>query len=97
MNTAFTKSDFLKKLLVQLEIDEYFSFKLFSDEMGYSKPNIKVYETMYQEVQKIRPLSKDKILHVGDNPFADLQGAINFGIKGGLLQPGQTVCTFFEY
>ena len=95
-NTAFTESSFLKKLLVKLGIDEYFSFKLFSDEMGYSKPNIKVYEQMFEEVQKLRSLTKKEVLHIGDNPRADLWGANNFGIEARLLLPGETVVTVFE-
>ena len=95
-NTAFTESPFLKKLLIQLGIDQYFSFKLFSDEMGYSKPNIKVYEKLFEEAQKLKPLSKKDILHVGDNPRADLWGANNYGFDARLLLPGETVFTVFE-
>ena len=95
-NTAFTKSNFLKKLLNILGVDKYLSFQLYSDEMGYSKPNVKVYEQMYAEVQKLKPLTKNDIMHVGDNPRADLWGARNFGIEGRLLLPSETVVTIFE-
>lgn len=95
-NTAFTESTFLKKLLVLLGIDKYLSFKLYSDEMGYSKPNIKVYERLYTEAQRLKTLTKKDILHVGDNPRADLWGANNFGIQGRLLLPGETVVSVFE-
>ncbi len=95
-NTAFTESTFLKKLLDLLGVGKYLSFKLYSDEMGYSKPNIKVYEKLYSEVQKLKPLTKKDILHIGDNPRADLWGAKNFGIEGRLLLPGETVVTVFE-
>ena len=94
-NTSFTESNFLKKLLVLLGIDKYLSFKLYSDEMGYSKPNINVYEQLYNEAQKLRPLTKKDILHIGDNPRADLWGAKNFGIEGRLLLPRETVVTVF--
>lgn len=95
-NTAFTESPFLKRLLIQLGIDQYFSFKLFSDEMGYSKPNIKVFEKLFEEAQKLKPLTKKDILHVGDNPRADLWGANNFGFDARLLLPGETIVTVFE-
>ena len=95
-NTAFTESPFLKRLLIQLGIDQYFSFKLFSDEMGYSKPNIKVFEKLFEEAQNLKPLTKKDILHVGDNPRADLWGANNFGFDARLLLPGETVVTVFE-
>jgi putative hydrolase of the HAD superfamily len=95
-NTAFTKSDFLKKLLVHLGVSKYLSFKLYSDEMGYSKPNVKVFEQMFSEVSKLKTITKKDILHIGDNPIADLGGAKNFGINGRLLLPGETVVTVFK-
>ena len=95
-NTAFTKSPFLKRLLAHLGIDKYLSFQLYSDEMGYSKPNIKVYEQLFSEVSKLKPITKGEILHIGDNPIADLWGATNFGITGRLLLPGETVVTVFN-
>jgi len=95
-NTAFTRSHFLRKLLQQLGVAKYLAFQLYSDEMGYSKPNIIVYETLYREVQKIKPLRKNQIIHVGDNPVADFKGARNFGIESRLLLSGETVCTVFE-
>ena len=95
-NTAFTKSNFLRKLLEHLGVAKYLSFQLYSDEMGYSKPNIKVYEQLFSEANKLKLLAKTDILHVGDNPIADLGGANNFGIHGRLLLPGETVVTIFK-
>ena len=95
-NTAFTKSNFLRKLLEHLGVAKYLSFQLYSDEMGYSKPNIKVYEELFSEANKLKSISKTDILHVGDNPIADLGGAKNFGIHGRLLLPGETVVTIFK-
>jgi putative hydrolase of the HAD superfamily len=83
--------------LVQLGIDSYFSFKLFSDEIGYSKPNPLAYKTMYQNVLSLKPtIEKHQILHVGDNPIADLQGAENFGINGKLLLPNMVISHLFK-
>ena len=95
-NTAFTRSHFLRKLLQQMGVAKHLSFQLYSDEMGYSKPNIIVYETLFREVQKIKPLTKNQIIHVGDNPIADYKGARNFGIESRLLLQGETVCSVFE-
>ena len=95
-NTAFTKSDFLRKLLDQLGVAKHLSFQLYSDEMGFSKPNIKVYENLFTELLKMKPIEKEQILHVGDNPGADFKGARNFGIHSRLLLPGETVCTVFD-
>ena len=95
-NTAFTKSPFLKRLLAHLKIDKYLSFQLYSDEMGYSKPNVKVYEQLFSEASKLKILTKEAILHIGDNPIADLWGAKNFGINGRLLMPGETVVSLFN-
>ena len=95
-NTAFTKSPFLKRLLAHLGIAQYLSFQLYSDEMGYSKPNIKVYEALFNNASQIKAVTKADILHIGDNPIADLWGATNFGITGRLLLPGETVVTVFK-
>jgi len=94
-NTGFILGRSLRPLAEQLGIGPYFSFQLYSDEMGCSKPSAKVYDAVWQEAQKIRPVSKEQILHVGDNPVADAAGARSFGFRSGLLQPGSTLSNLF--
>lgn len=85
-NTAFIHGDSLRKVLNKLGIGQYFSFMIFSDEVGFSKPNIKIFEYLYQEALKINVKDKSKIIHIGDNNFADYNGAKNFGIHAKLVK-----------
>lgn len=82
-NTAFIKGYTLKKLITHYELDDCFSFQIYSDECGFSKPNKAIFNLISQEVPHIE---KSLILHVGDNEIADYKGAINYGFKAHLLK-----------
>ncbi len=90
-NTAFTESSILKKLLIQLGASDYLDFLLFSDEMGYSKPNKKVFEHLFNQANALKPLLHKEILHLGDNPIADVKGANEFGIQSLWLPPNKGI------
>lgn len=90
-NTAFTESGILRKLLLQLGVSNYLDFLLFSDEMGHSKPHRNVFEHLFREANALKPLLHTEILHVGDNPIADVKGANAFGIQSLLLPPNQGI------
>ena len=94
-NTGFILGNTLKQLLVMLGIADYFSFQLYSDEMGNSKPSPKVYAQVLDETQKLKPLFKEEVLHVGDNPVADLGGARQFGFRSVLLDKDNTLRNLF--
>ena len=82
-NTAFIKGETLRKILNEITLSEYFDFLIFSDEVGYSKPNIEIFKMMWDEILKIRKdssiLKKEEVIHVGDNLSADIEGAKKFG------------------
>ncbi len=59
--------------------------KHYSDECGFSKPNYKIFELVYNEVNKIELMSKSAILHVGDNKNADYTGAKIYGFDAKLI------------
>ena len=82
-NTGFIKGKTLKKVLDNLEISQYFNFEIYSDEIGFSKPNLKIYNNMIFEVLRLRnqTISLNEIIHIGDNYNADILGARNAGIK----------------
>lgn len=84
-NTAFIKGVTLRKFLEKAGLSTSFHFQLYSDELGYSKPNIKVFDAMLQAVNNIRPAEKNEIIHIGDNPVADYQGALNAGIRAHIV------------
>ncbi|WP_175487191.1 HAD family hydrolase [Epilithonimonas hungarica] len=85
-NTAFIYGDSLRKVLRQLELEQYFSFMIFSDEIGMSKPNIKIFEYLYKKTQELRPLHRSQIIHIGDNKIADQNGALSYGMNAKLVK-----------
>ncbi|MEG0529114.1 MAG: HAD family hydrolase [Bacilli bacterium] len=85
-NTAFIHGNSLREVLKSLNLEQYFTFMIFSDEVGVSKPNIKIFEYLYENTQKIKQLEKSKIIHVGDNIKADYEGALKFGFDAKLVK-----------
>jgi len=85
-NTAFIHGDSLRKVLEHLGLADYFSFMIFSDEVKASKPNLRVFEIMFDKVNDFRTLEKKEILHIGDNKTADYDGAKTFGVNSKLVK-----------
>lgn len=85
-NTAFIYGDSLRKVLEHLGLADYFSFMIFSDEVKASKPNLRVFEIMFDKVNDFRTLEKKEILHIGDNKIADYEGAKTFGLNSKLVK-----------
>jgi putative hydrolase of the HAD superfamily len=87
-NTGFIKGAILKKILVELKMDQYFDFQLYSDEVGMSKPNPALFNLMLQNIKQInkeKDITLNSIIHIGDNPKADIEGANAAGIKSLLI------------
>lgn len=80
-NTGFVKGVTLKKYLLDLKLNNYFSFQIYSDEQNLSKPNQKLFSLVYDEVQKNKFVEKNNILHLGDNSIADYHGASQYGLS----------------
>lgn len=78
-NTGFIRGRSLRLLLENLGIAARLDFQLYSDELGYSKPSHRAYASVLEESNKRRTLEKQHILHIGDNPVADLEGARRYG------------------
>lgn len=85
-NTAFIKGTTLRKILSYYELENYFSFQIYSDEVGYSKPNHAIFQLVYDEISNYRTIDKNAVLHIGDNIVADYNGARNFGFQAHLLK-----------
>ena len=87
-NTAFIKGKSLRKVLTNLQLSSFFEFQIYSDEIGLSKPDIQFFEKMLQGVHSIYPeksIALNQIVHIGDNPVADIEGAATVGIKSRLI------------
>lgn len=85
-NTGFIKGVTLRKILAELKMNEYFDFQLYSDEAGMSKPNPALFDLMLQHIKQInKNINLNSIIHIGDNPKADIEGANAAGIKSLLI------------
>ena len=73
----------LRLILEGLEIDRYFEEIFVSTELGVPKPSKRIFEIVQARIQ-VSPLN---ILHVGDNPIEDIQGAIHAGWNAALVHP----------
>ncbi|TND08555.1 MAG: hypothetical protein FD123_2059 [Bacteroidetes bacterium] len=89
-NTAFIRGKTLRKILAHYEMDIHFDFQLYSDEIGYAKPAPGAFACLWQEAKKRRSLEKEMILHIGDNPDADVKGASDFGMRAALFNRQET-------
>lgn len=85
-NTAFINGESLRKVLEHHGLANYFSFMIFSDEVKASKPNLKIFDMMFNKINELRKVEKEKILHIGDNIIADYEGAKRFGVKAQLVK-----------
>lgn len=92
-NTAFIKGCTLRKVLANLGLAQLFDFQLYSDEAGVSKPNRQFFQMMFEKVKNMAQntdISLGEIVHVGDNPIADIAGASSFGINSILINSNNT-------
>lgn len=87
-NTAFIKGNTLGKILSYYNLEDFFSFQLYSDELGYAKPNPIAFNQLVEHAFSINRniLSKLDIVHIGDNELADYKGAMSAGIQSILIK-----------
>ena len=64
------------KVLQLIGIDKFFRKIVFSGDIGYAKPHTKMFDLAFTGLN----VEKNEILHVGDNPSTDIDGAINYGL-----------------
>ena len=90
-NTGFIKGKMLRKALDKMDWAHYFSFSIFSDETGHSKPHTAMFGEVWNEVKKLKirsgQIAKKEVLHFGDNPFADVEGGKKYGFSTALFLP----------
>jgi putative hydrolase of the HAD superfamily len=92
-NTGFILGQTLNKMFEQnfkihvpgLNLNHIFSYKLYSDEIGVSKPHSGAFRAMKTEARQRHSVMSHEILHVGDNPFADEMGAKRAGCDAYLI------------
>jgi putative hydrolase of the HAD superfamily len=87
-NTAFIKGSTLRVVLKHLDLNQFFNFQLYSDEVGMSKPNLQFFGLMIENIHTIRQndnINLQEIIHIGDNFVADILGANNLKINSFLI------------
>ncbi len=83
-NTGFIKGSTMRKFLHHEGLEQYIDFHIYSDEVRCSKPDPKIFQEVKNSIRNPE-LDLKQILHVGDNPVADYQGAKDFGFNAHLL------------
>lgn len=97
-NTGFIKGSTLRKVLEQIGLAQYLDFQLYSDEERLSKPNPAFFRLMMDRIdrKKHAELDLSEILHVGDNPAADIDGAAQTGIQSLLINSNHQKITCLQ-
>lgn len=80
-NTGFIEGSYMMKILKLMELDTYFDFAVFSDEINASKPSPVFYEHVFKSIKG----EKHEVMHIGDNYNADFIGAQKFGFNALLI------------
>ena len=78
--------DRLRPLLRRLGLDPFFSSMTISCEVGAAKPDPGIFRAAASALN----LEPQFILHVGDDPILDLEGARNSGLRALLIRRGQS-------
>jgi len=84
-NTGFIKGTTMRKFLIHENLDQYIDFHIYSDEINCSKPNPLIFQEVKNNIND-QDLPLHQVLHIGDNPVADYQGAKAFGFSAHLLK-----------
>jgi putative hydrolase of the HAD superfamily len=74
-NTGFIEGDYVQIILKKLQIDHFFDFAIYSDQINASKPSARFFDVVYSQIK----LKKHQVLHIGDNFKSDFIGASDFG------------------
>lgn len=84
-NTGFIQGRTLRKLMTEWGWDTLFAFQLYSDETGYSKPDVQMFSRLLENAASLHTaLLPSQIWHLGDNHIADVEGAQRMGIYATL-------------
>lgn len=82
-NTGATPGKLLREIMKKDGIFEYFQIAVFSDELGWAKPNREIfaYTLRYLEVEA------SEAAHIGDDSSTDVKGANQIGMTSVWLAP----------
>jgi putative hydrolase of the HAD superfamily len=94
-NTGFIRGATLRKVLKELELGQFFDFQLYSDEENLSKPNLQFFQLMLDRIDRTKhgEVQLHEVVHIGDNPVADIDGAKGLGIHSVLINSNHLTIT----
>lgn len=84
-NTGFNSPKAYKKLLSDNKV--FYDVISLSNELGLAKPHKNIFKFTLNKLN-IKPFNS---IHIGDNPVADILGAINFGMDAILISKNNKV------
>ncbi|MDD3267935.1 MAG: HAD family hydrolase [Syntrophomonadaceae bacterium] len=84
-NTGATPGVILRELVKKDGLYDYFGFMVFSDEVGFAKPSIKIFN---YTLKHLGIVSSDAA-HIGDDAITDVIGAKKAGMTAVWLAPGE--------
>ncbi|WP_316820112.1 HAD family hydrolase [Pedobacter gandavensis] len=97
-NTGFIKGKTLRKVLENLQLSELLDFQLYSDEVRLSKPNPEFFQLMLNTIDQDKhpEIRLEEIIHIGDNPIADVKGANAMGINSLLINSNELTISYLR-
>ncbi len=76
-NTGYMHGDQMRLALDAIGIGQKFEYKIFSNEVGYAKPDSRI----FQRLLDMSGVEASHITHIGDNARADVLGATQIGMQ----------------
>jgi len=73
--------------IAAIGLDQYFDFCITAIDIGAAKPDPKLFAAACEQAN-VQP---NQVLHVGDHPIADVQGAQQFGMRTAWFNPESLV------
>jgi FMN phosphatase YigB (HAD superfamily) len=94
-----SNTNFLGGRLVQSFFNIPWNFRVYSDELGVSKPSRHFFRTVRLRAERCASIdSASEILHIGDNSICDVAGAHGVGMMAELVKsPDDTVSILKQY
>jgi putative hydrolase of the HAD superfamily len=73
----FTHPPAATQIIAELDLETFFEVVLISGDLGYRKPHLSVFEELIDQLG----VEKEEIAFVGDDPEADVAGALQAGLQ----------------